>query len=170
VVPYPTAGEKITEFEERLDAQLGADGGGAPRGPGRPRKEQVSAERAEQTLDERLITQVVCIPFDLWALSQGVPQLKLRDEEAALIGPPVKELLDHYLPVMPPITWAWIILSSAVYATMKPRLELIQVLKKDKAGTSSAKRSGPAGAASAAPSPGAPASALFPSEIKPEKV
>lgn len=105
-------------------------------------------------------------------MSQGVPQLKLRDEEAALIGPPVKELLDYYLPVMPPIAWAWISLSIAVYATMKPRLELIQVLKKDKAGTSSASSaSRPASAAQSSPSSaGAPASALFPSKIEPEKV
>lgn len=170
MTPYPTAGEKITAFEERLDAQLGADSSGAPRGPGRPRKESVTAERAEQTFDSRLITQVVCIPFDLWALSQGVPQLKLRDEEAALIGPPVKELLDHYLPVMPPIAWAWISLSIVAYATMKPRLELIQVLKKEKANTSSAKRPVSVGTASAAPNPGAPASALFPTQIEPEKV
>jgi len=169
VTPYPTAGEKITEFEERLDAQLGADGGGAPRGPGRPRKEQVTAERTERTFDERLIIQVVCIPFDLWAISQGVPQLKLRDEEAALIGPPVKELLDYYLPAIPPIAWAWISLSIATYATMKPRLELIQALKMEKSGTSATKR--PAAAQpSQSSTAGAPASALFPSEIKPEKV
>jgi hypothetical protein len=168
VTPYPTAGEKITEFEARLDAQLGADGGGAARGPGRPHKEQVSAERAEQTFDERLITQVVCIPFDLWALSQGVPQLKLRDEEAALIGPLVKELLDHYLPIIPSIAYAWISLSIAMYATMKPRLELIQALKKEKPSASSTPR--PAAAQSSPSSAGAPASALFPSEIKPEKM
>lgn len=167
MTPYPTAGEKITEFEERLDAQLGADSGGAPRGPGRPRKEQVSVTPVAQTFDSRLITQVVCIPFDLWALSQGVPQLKLRDEEAALIGPPVKELLDYYLPVIPPIAYAWISLSIATYATMKPRLELIQVLKKEKANTSSASR--PANAAQPGPA-GVPASALFPTKIEPEKV
>jgi len=167
VTPYPTAGEKITAFEERLDAQLGADGGGAARGPGRPRKETVVAERAEQAFDVRLITQVICIPFDLWALSQGVPQIKLRDQEAALIGPPVKELLDYYLPIIPPIAYAWISLSIATYATMKPRLELIQTLKTEKAQTSSVKR--PAAAQSTSPA-GAPASALFPSEIKPEKV
>jgi len=172
VVPYPQAGEKVTAFEERLDAQLGADSGGAARGPSRPRKESVVATPVERTFDLKIVGQAIQIPFELWALSEGVPQLKISDEEADIMAGPAKELLDHYLPEIPVIAWAWISLSIGLYATMRPRLELIQVLKTEKANTfHSAKRpAAPSPADVKAPKPGAAASSVYPSEITPERI
>lgn len=129
----------------------------------------MGVQQIERHFDIKVVGQVIAIPFDLWAISQGTPALKLRDDEAELMALPAKELLDYYLPQIPVIAWAWISLSIGMYAAMKPRLELIQILKKQKANTSSAKRPAPAPAAQAS-KPGAPASSVFPSEITTEKV
>jgi hypothetical protein len=42
VTPYPQAGHRVLEFEERLDRQLAGDTTETKRGPGSPQKELVS--------------------------------------------------------------------------------------------------------------------------------
>lgn len=123
VTPYPAAGRKVTEFEEILDRQLA--GGTAE--PGETMKEPAAQDRK---FDEKVIAQACQIPFDLWAISQNIEQLKLSDQEARMMGRPAKELLDHYLPQIPVIAWAWISFGLVGYGVMKPRLLIIQELKK----------------------------------------
>ena len=127
ITPMPTAGRKVTEFEERLDQQLGA--GTESRGRGRPRK---GPEPAPAEIDIKIIGQTIQIPFDLWAVSQGVEGLKLADQESILIAKPCKQLIDYYLPQVPEIAWAWISLSAVSYSIMKSRLALIAAIKKSK--------------------------------------
>jgi len=128
ITPYPTAGRKITEFEDQLDQQL-ASGDEEKRRRGRPRKEQ---EPAPAEIDIKIIGQTIQIPFDLWAVSQGVEGLKLADQESILIAKPCKQLIDYYLPQVPEIAWAWISLSAVSYSIMKSRLALIAAIKKSK--------------------------------------
>jgi len=129
VTPYPTAGRKVTEFEERLDAQLAGSKKPA-RGPGG--KFSSTSPAAGPEIDISVIGQVVQIPFDLWSVSQGVPDLKISSEESVMLAKPVKQLLDHYVPQVPEITWAWISLSAVSYSIMKSRLALITEIKKQK--------------------------------------
>ncbi len=130
VTPYPRAGRKVTEFEEALDAQLG----GNIAGPGSAASPQTASSPAEPPdLDAKVIGQVCQIPFDLWSVSQGVDGLKLTDKEAQMMGKPAKQLLDHYVPQIPTIAWAWISLAVVAYSAMKSRLMLIQQLKTSRA-------------------------------------
>jgi len=129
ITPYPTAGRKVTEFEERLDAQL-AGGKKPARGPGG--KFSSTSPAAGPEIDISVIGQVVQIPFDLWSVSQGVPDLKISSEESVMLAKPVKQLLDHYVPQVPEIAWAWISLSAVSYSIMKSRLALITEIKKQK--------------------------------------
>jgi len=130
VVPYPTAGPKITEFEEKLDAALAGDTE-EKRGRGRPRKE---VEPGPIELDIKVVAQAVQVPFDLWALTQRCEHLKISDQEAILIGKPLKVLIDYYLPQIPEIAWAWIGFTAATYGVVKSRLIIITEIKKQKAG------------------------------------
>ena len=127
ITPYPTAGPKILDFEEQLDRQLG--GGDEKRKRGRP-PNQPPPEIPE--IDITVIGQAIQIPFDLWSVSQGIPQLKIETKEAVMIAKPLKQLLDHYVPAVPEIAWAWISLGAVSYSIMKSRLALIAEIKKRK--------------------------------------
>ena len=162
VVPMPTAGHKVKEFEDKLDASF-LDAEETPkRGRGRPRKE---TGQPEPEIDVKVIGQAIQIPFDLWAISQDLPELKISIEEAILIAKPAKAIVDHYLPVLPDIAWAWFSLTAVSYSIIKTRLVLIAEIKKTK--TSSER---PAGEKDVPDSrgQGRPRSAAFPSfdEIK----
>lgn len=131
VTPYPTAGPKVAVFEQKLDEQIAAGDKpkrGRPPKPPEPEPAQVSNE---------IIRQAVQVPFDLWAISQNFKDLKLDDKEAAMLSEPVKTLLDYYLPQLPTIVFAWASLTISVYAVMKPRLEMIAAIKKQKSSLSS---------------------------------
>lgn len=133
ITPMPTAGPKVLEFEEALDRSLAA-GDTKKRGPGRPRKE---SEQPPPEIDVKIIAQAVQIPFDLWSISQGVPGLKISNAESVMLAKPAKQLIDHYLPQIPEIAWAWISLSAVSYSIMKSRLILIAEIRKNKAASMS---------------------------------
>ena len=137
VVPMPTAGRKITEFEDKLDAALFSSDDQPKRGRGRPRKE---AEQQPPEIDVKVIGQAIQIPFDLWSVQQDVPDLKISVQESVMIAKPLKQILDHYMPNVPDITWAWISLSAVSYSIVKSRLVLIAEIKK--ANTSSEQQAG----------------------------
>jgi len=129
VVPMPTAGRKVTEFEDRLDASL-LDADEQPkRGRGRPRKE---VEQPAPEIDVKIIGQAIQIPFDLWSFQQDIPDLKISVQESVMIAKPLKQILDHYMPNVPDIAWAWISLSAVSYSIVKSRLVLIAEIKKAK--------------------------------------
>jgi hypothetical protein len=134
LTPMPTAGRKVQEFEDRLDKQLAGSGGAEKRGRGRPRKE---AGPQPVEIDITVIGQAIQIPFDLWSVSQDVPDLKISIEESVMIAKPLKQLLDHYMPNVPEIAWAWISLSAVSYSIVKSRLVLIAEIKKAKKSNSS---------------------------------
>jgi hypothetical protein len=128
ITSYPTAGRKVTEFEERLDAQLAGGVKKPARGSGGKFSSKEPAAGPE--IDITVIGQVVQIPFDLWSVSQGVPELKISTDESVMLAKPVKQLLDHYVPQVPEIAWAWISLSAVSYSIMKSRLALIAEIRK----------------------------------------
>lgn len=173
VVPYPNAAKKVLEFEKKLDDQIAAGVGeveSPKRGRGRPLKEPEAAP-VEFNVPEKIVNQAIRLPFDLWAISADVKELKLLDDEANLLTAPVKQLLDYYAPKIPIIAIAWASLVLSSYSILAGRLKLIQELKKQKAaGTSPSSGVRPAGP------PVPPASTLksdkFPGEedIKPEHV
>ncbi len=133
ITPHPTGDRIIKEFEETLQSQLAeeTDPEAPKRGRGRPRKtDQPEAPAIDLTLP--IISNAIKIPFDLWASSTGVEQLKLLDSEADQLAEPVKQLLDHYLPTMPPIAVAWLSLAFAGYFVMKSRLDIVAAIRKKK--------------------------------------
>ena len=160
VTPHPTAGPKVTAFEDHLDAQLASDTESVKGGPGRSPKEPPPEP---QRFELDVIRPIVAMPFDFWSKSQDLPQLKLTDKEADLLSKPVKDLIDYYLPQIPVVAWAWISLSIATYSVMKIRLDLIAELKKQKsaAGQGQAETKGQGG-----PTPPVKVTMPTPQEIK----
>lgn len=138
ITPMPTAGRKITEFEDRLDQHLA--GAEIPkRGRGRPRKED---EQQPPEIDAKIIGQAIQVPFDLWAVANDFDCLKISIQESTMIARPLKELLDHYMPNVPTIAWAWISLGAVSYSIVKSRLVLITEMKKAKISSSDQTKGG----------------------------
>lgn len=137
VTPYPEAGPKVVEFERILDEKLEA--GEVKRGRGRPRKDQAPEPAEPDNITSELIAGTVKLPFELWSIQQGIEDLGLTDKEARQLATPVKQLLDYYLPKIPPIAYAWLSLSVTTFWIMRSRLLLIAVIKKQN--TSSTKKS-----------------------------
>lgn len=128
IVPAPTAGKKVQDFEDILDKQLAGDMGPPKRPVGRPPKEKdVEPEQPELTID--IVAGVVKIPFELWSISQSVKSLALSDDEAKNIAEPARQLLEHYLPQIPVIAYAWISMSVSVFWVMQSRLRTIQEIR-----------------------------------------
>ena len=127
VVPMPTAGHKVTEFEDKLDASLAAGEQEPKRARGRPRKIE---EPPSPEIDVKVFAQCLQIPFDLWSVSQGVEGLKLSTSEAIMLAKPIKQLADYYLPSVPEIAWAWFSLAGVSYTIVKSRLIIIAEIKK----------------------------------------
>lgn len=125
ITPAPTAGKKIVDFEQKLDEQIAGPPEPEKRGRGRPRKE-AEPEPEISTIDNKIIKDAICIPFDLWARSQKLNGLKLSDEEAQALSEPAKTLLDYYLPEVPAIAYAWGSLAITAYALTSPRLFMIE--------------------------------------------
>jgi len=135
IVPHPTGGRKVVEFEKKLQEQLKAseqEQGPSPKqGPGRPRKtppEPGTAPVAD--LSQEIIQNGLKMPFDLWSISQGVAELKLQANEAAALAEPVKQLLDYYAPKLPTISVAWFSLAVTAYSIMAVRIRIINEAKK----------------------------------------
>lgn len=133
VTPYPTAGRKIKDFEDAIDAALGSDHthDEPKRGPGRPKKEQPETETSPAELDQ-VIRNLIKMPFELWAVTNELPALALSEKEAAQLAGPVRTLLDHYLPKIPVIAYAWVSLSVSTFWIFRPRLIVIAEVKKQK--------------------------------------
>jgi len=129
VVPMPTAGRRVTEFEDQLDASLISAEEKPKRDRRRPR---IEAEQQPPEIDVKVIGQAIQIPFDLWAIKQDIPDLKISVQESVIIAKPLKQILDHYMPNVPAIAWAWISLSAVSYSILKTRLVLIAEIKKAK--------------------------------------
>jgi hypothetical protein len=129
VVPYPTAGARVEEFEKKLDQSL-AQTEPPKRGPGRPRKEEVEAHSAEAAVE--LLQNVIKTPFELWAISQDVPGLALSDAESQQWAEPMKQLLDYYLPKIPTIAYAWIAWTTTTFWIFRPRMILLAEIRKQK--------------------------------------
>lgn len=140
ITPYPTAGPKVTEFEQKLDEQLA--GAEPNRGPGRPRTKPETTPEPEGIPIE-IVAGTVKMPFELWSIGQGVKELALSDTEARQLAEPVKQLLDYYLPLIPAIAYAWISVSVSSFWIMRARLLLIAEIKKQRQKVTSPETAGP---------------------------
>jgi hypothetical protein len=175
VVPYPTAGARVEEFEKKLDQGL-ARTEPPKRGPGRPRKEDVEAHDAEVAVE--LLQNVIKTPFELWAISQDVPGLALSDAESQQWAEPMKQLLDYYLPKIPTIAYAWIAWTTTTFWIFRPRMILLAEIRKQKqkeAGSvtdqrQSAESKNATGAGTPRPAPPTIDSSQFPTaeQVKPQ--
>lgn len=158
ITPYPQAGVKVQEFEDVLDRQFAGDTTPPKRPVGRPPRPP-EPEQPELTID--IVAGVIKIPFELWAIGQDVKELALTDEESKQMAEPARQLLEHYLPMIPPIAYAWIGLSVSSFWVMRTRLLLIQELRKQREKQQPDRPVEPA-------SPGV--TTKFPKEIKTDKV
>jgi len=174
VTPYPTAGPKVSDFEQKLDEHLEPED--KPKRGRPPGVKHTSHKPEPAQVPNEIIKQAVQVPFDLWAISQKLKGLELDDKEAAMLAEPVKTLLDYYLPQLPTIVFAWASLTIMTYAVMKPRLEMIAEIKKQKKAASSVQAAdrGPGDESTAAGAPTPPAgpgrTVGFPAQLKIQKL
>jgi len=101
----------------------------------RHRRTKIEIEASKQTLPEianPLFIPILKIPFDAWAETIHLEELRLSEQEVNSLALPVTQLVNYYLPKMPAIAYAWCGLILSLYAIMQPRLKQIKELKKAK--------------------------------------
>lgn len=80
----------------------------------------------------KLFKPVLKIPFDVWADSIKIEQLRLKDEEAQSLATPVAQLINYYLPRLSPIGYVWLSFGLIVFGIMQIRLKLLAGIRKEK--------------------------------------
>lgn len=79
------------------------------------------------------IKQGVQALFDLWASFAKIEQLALSEPEADLLSLPLTQLQEYYFPgILPEIAGAWIMFIFAFTRVIKPRIDLIDVVRKQR--------------------------------------
>ncbi|MBA7495391.1 hypothetical protein ES702_05973 [subsurface metagenome] len=121
------AKEEFVKIKEGLEAE--------PK-PKRERRTKAEMEAERDTLAQEpnpLLIPVLKMPFNLWATSQKIEELKLDDKEAFKLALPVTQLVEYYLPKIPAIGYVWVSLVLAIYGITQPRIKKIQKVRIERA-------------------------------------
>jgi len=155
VKPYPRVGDDVkkygprnVEFEDHLeilDRELRSE---KPK-PAKPAK---PAMQDQAGLEVKIIANFLKLPFATWASRIDFPAIRLTENEAKEWAEPTKVLLDHYLPIIPPIAYAWFAWSITTISIVNTRLELIAAVKRKRGESQTESKAGPV----EAPRQGAP--------------
>ena len=131
VTPHPRVGDDVDKYGPRnldFEDKLGAVG--AKPQPKQPRPETKAPPKEEQSqLEIKMIADFLKLPFTFWAARINFPAVRLTDNEAREWAEPTKTLLNHYMPLIPPIGYAWIAWAITTITIMDKRLELIAAEK-----------------------------------------
>lgn len=131
VTPHPRVGDEVDKYGPRnldFEDKLGAVG--AKPEPKQPRPETKAPPKEEQSqLEIKMIADFLKLPFTFWAARIEFPGVRLTDNEAREWAEPTKTLLNHYMPLIPPIGYAWIAWAITTITIMDKRLELIAAEK-----------------------------------------
>ena len=158
IEPYPRVGDAVKkygpqnkEFEDKLDDLREPQPEKAK--PAKPALEDVSG------LEVKIIADFLKLPFATWASRIEFPAIRLTDREAKEWAEPTKVLLDHYLPIIPPIAYVWFAWSITTISIVNARFEMIAAVKRKRGESQAEPTAGPV----EAPRQGAPST-------KPQKV
>lgn len=159
ITPHPRVGDDVEKFGPRIPGfeKKIEDLGGGPEPP--KQKSPEIAKEVQADLDSKVIADFLKLPFATWASRINFPAIRLTDKEALEWAEPTKVLLDHYMPVIPPIAYAWFAWSVTTISIVNARIELIAAEKRKRGESQTETKAGPV----EAPVQGAPA-------IKPRKI
>jgi len=136
VVDYPSVGKDVDkygprnlEFEQKLGVPPPEPA--AKEGPSAETQARF-AEAVQDSLDRKIVADCLKLPFAFWASRAGLPALRLTDQEAKEWAEPTKDLLDHYMPKIPGIVYAWVGWSVCMCSIMDKRFELVTAERKKK--------------------------------------
>jgi len=129
IVDYPSVGKDVDkygprnlEFEQKLGVPPPEPA--AKEGPSAETRARF-AEAVQDSLDRKIVADCLKLPFAFWASRAGLPALRLTDQEAKEWAEPTKALLDHYMPKIPGIVYAWVGWSVCTCSIMDKRFVLI---------------------------------------------
>ena len=146
VVDYPSVGDDVNkygprnlEFEQKL---------GIP--PAEPvAKEKIPPPAEDQQTIEgttlKTLANSLKLPFAFWASRAGLPALRLTDQEAREWADPTKSLLDHYMPKIPEMVYAWIAWTVCMCSIMDKRFVLITAEREKRSARQSSESQGTVG-------------------------
>jgi hypothetical protein len=124
---------KAAAQKEQLAEQQGTEQTEPKKRHRRTRAEIEAAEQANlNTQANPLFIPVLKMPFTVWANSVNDAKLLLSDEEAVQLATPITQLVNFYLPKVPPIAYAWTSLVLSAFAVMYPRMLYVKSLNKAK--------------------------------------
>lgn len=132
VTPYPRLGDEAAKYGGRnldFEEKLGAE---APESEQAEPETPALAEEDFKQYEIKMIADVLKLPFAYWSARVGIRAIRLTDIEAAEWAEPTKMLLDHYVPKMPPIAYAWLAWSVTTITVMNKRFELIEAARERK--------------------------------------
>jgi hypothetical protein len=95
------------------------------RGAGKKTTNNPVAQALPIAQPDPAIAEIIKIPFDIWANSQNLKELKLKNDEALNLSRPVKTLLDHYLPQVSPVGYVWISFALIMTNTLSTRMMIV---------------------------------------------
>jgi hypothetical protein len=126
------------EFEQAVkvvDKPKKEKPGGVREGAGRPKgltDEKAKVKNLPQ-LSSTPIRQGCQSLFDFWASAAHIEQLALSDDEAEKLSLPITQLQEFYFPgILPEIAGTWIMLIFAVSRIVKPRIDMVNVVRKQR--------------------------------------
>lgn len=128
-VPHPRLGDNTDNYGPRNVSFEQKLRGSEPRAKQTTAKVQAPATKDQSDIEIKLIANFLKLPFTFWATRIKLASIRLTDAEAKEWAEPTKILLDHYMPLMPPIGYAWIAWSITTITVMDKRLELIAAEK-----------------------------------------
>lgn len=125
------------EFEQavKVEEPTVEKRGGVRPGAGRPKglTDEKAKVRHLPQISSTPIKQGVQSLFDFWASAAKIEQLALSEDEAEKLSLPITQLQEFYFPgILPEIAGTWIMLIFAVSRIVKPRIDMVNVVRKQR--------------------------------------
>lgn len=124
------------EFEQAVKVeQPKAKVGGVREGAGRPKgmTDEKAKVRNLPQVPSTPIRQGLQSLFDVWASAAKIEELALSDDEAETLSLPITQLQEYYFPgILPEIAGTWIMLIFATSRIIKPRIDMVNVVRKQR--------------------------------------
>lgn len=143
VVDYPSVGKDVDkygprnlEFEQKL---------GVPPPEPAAKPQQGPPAEDQDTLDRKIVADCLKLPFAFWASRAALPELRLTDQEAKEWADPTKALLEHYMPKIPGIVYAWVGWSVCTCSIMDKRFQIITAEREKRSARQSSESQGTVG-------------------------
>lgn len=151
IVDYPSVGDEVNKYGPRnleFEQKLGVPPAEVSPKQGAPLPMRAEDQETIEGTTLKMLANSLKLPFAFWASRAGLPALRLTDQEAREWAEPTKALLDHYMPKIPEMVYAWIAWSVCTCSIMDKRFVLITAEREKRSARQSSESQGTVGPSS----------------------